>query len=102
VVQGARALDAVEQLDGDQWARSERDRHRAIQLDDGGSLVAEQLIVEEDELPPVRGRSLRGLGMDRRDRALDLIRTRPPLAERLLTDRSPDRGQPRPGLLSHR
>src|SRR5262249_41781536 len=83
-----RALDAVQELEGLGWAGSERDGHGAIQLDDGRLLVAEQLIVQHAYLPPIRGRRGRSLGMDGRDRTLDLIRSRPTHAERLLDEPS--------------
>src|SRR6185436_17590779 len=52
--ENARALDAVEELQGLGRVISERDRNGSIQFDDGRSLVTEELIVEHSNLTPVR------------------------------------------------
>ena len=45
-----------------------RHRHRAVQLDDGRRLDAEQDVVESGDLAPVRGVGIDRAGMHRRNR----------------------------------
>src|SRR5688500_3989624 len=87
VLQSAGGCEAVEQLQSLERACSERDRNRAVQLDDGGSLVAQELVVEHTELGPIGRCGGWGLGVDGGDRTLDLIRAGAPHAERLLDER---------------
>jgi hypothetical protein len=74
LLQGARSLDARQQLQTVGGGRRERDSDRAIQLDYGRALVAKQLLVEDDDLPPVRLRRRRRFGVHGRNCSLDLVR----------------------------
>jgi hypothetical protein len=48
--------------------------------------MPQELFVQDCDLPPIRVHRSRGFGMNRRDRALDLIGAGPPYAKRPLDD----------------
>src|SRR5262249_54558011 len=71
-------LDILQQRKALDWAQREGDGSGPIQLDDGRALVAQELFVQDCNLLPIRVRWCRCFGMNRRNSALDLIRTWPP------------------------
>src|SRR5262245_16684948 len=78
VFQCAAAVDVLEQRKALDWAYREGDGNGPIQLDDGRALVVQELFVQDGNLPPIRVRGRRCLGMNRRNRTLNLIGTWPP------------------------
>src|SRR5262249_27873916 len=78
----ADTLDAVEQAEAEFRTRCEGDGNRSIQLDHGGRVAAEELVVQEHNLRPVGFSRGRSLGVDSGDRRLDLIGRRTLHAER--------------------
>src|SRR5262250_1847299 len=60
-----------------------------LQLDDRGPYVAQELVVQDGNLAPIRLRRGRCFGVHCRDRALDLIRARSPQAKGLLDEPYP-------------
>jgi len=72
------ALDVLKQRKSLGWAYCEGDGNRPIQLNDGRTFIAQELFVQDCNLPPIRVCRHRCFGMNRRNRALDLIGTWPP------------------------
>src|SRR5215831_17471158 len=76
--QRAGAFDVLKQRKALARAYRERDGNRPIELDDGRALVAQELFVQDCNLPPIRVRRRRCFGMNRRNSGLNLIRPWPP------------------------
>src|SRR5262245_38466351 len=78
LVQCASALDVLEQSKALDRTDCEGNGNCPIQLDDRCALVTQQLFVQDCNLSPIGVRCRRCLGMNRRNRALDLIGPGPP------------------------
>src|SRR5262249_62058222 len=76
--QRAGAFDVLKQRKALDRAYREGDGNGPIELDDGRALIAQELFVQDCNLPPIRVRRRRCFGMNRRNRALNLIGSWPP------------------------
>lgn len=79
-----RAFDPFEELEGLDWPHREGERNGPIQLDDRRLFVAQKLVVQDGNLRPVGVSRGQRFGVDRGDRALNLIGARPPHSKRFL------------------
>src|SRR5262249_35732127 len=77
LLQCAGVRDVLQQRKALEGIYSEGEASGRIQLDARGALVARELFVRDCDLPPLRARRRRCSGINRRNRALDLIGTWP-------------------------